>query len=108
MHRYAAISASLLLLATGVAAAQTPTQPSPARPNGAAQAPCAPSGGNGGTVGSGENGPNLSDKLAGSGGVICPPNNVDQDMQKPAPGGGRMKVIPPPGGPGGDQNTVPK
>src|SRR5205807_7278987 len=43
MHRYAAISASLLLLATGVAAAQTPTQPSPARPNGAAQAPCAPS-----------------------------------------------------------------
>ena len=106
MHRFAAISASLLLLATGVAAAQTtPTEPSPARPNSAAKAPCAPGGGNGGTVGSGEN---LSDKLASSNGVICPPDNVDQDMQKPAPGGGRMKVIPPPGGPGGDQNTVPK
>jgi hypothetical protein len=104
MHRYAAISASFLLLATGVAAAQTtPTQPGPARPNGSAQAPCAPGGS--GTTGSGEN---LSDKLAGSNGVICPPNNVDQEMQKPAPGGGRMKVIPPPGGPGGDQSTVPK
>jgi hypothetical protein len=109
MHRYAAISVSFLLLATGVAAAQTtPTQPGPARPNSAAQVPCAPGGGNGGTVGSGESGPNLSDKLASSNGVICPPNDVDQDMQKPAPGGGRMKVIPPPGGPGGDQNTIPK
>jgi hypothetical protein len=59
-------------------------------------------------VGSGESGPTLSDKLARSNGVICPPNDVDQDMQKPAPGGGRMKVIPPPGGPGGDQSTIPK
>jgi hypothetical protein len=109
MHRYAAISASLLLLTTGVAAAQTaPTQPGPARPDSAAQAPCAPAGGNGGTVGSGESGPSLSDKLASSHGVICPPSDVDHDMQKPAPGGGRMKVIPPPGGPGGDQNTIPK
>ena len=106
MHRCAAISAGLLLLATGIAAAQT-TQPAPARPNSAAQAPCAPSG-NGATVGSGESGTNLSDKLASSNGVICPPSNVDQDMQKPAPGGGRMKVIPPPGGPGGDPNTIPK
>ena len=104
MKRYAAISAGLFLLATGVAAAQTtPNVPGPA-----ARAPCAPHGGSGGTVGSGESGPNLSDKLASSNGVICPPSNVDPDMQKPAPGGGRMKVIPPPGGPGGDQNTVPK
>ncbi len=107
MHRYVVISASLLLLATGVAAAQTPpTRPSPGGPNSAAQAPCAPSPGGGGTVGSG--GSNLSDKLANSNGVICPPANVDPDMQKAAPGGGRMKVMPPPGGPGGDQNTIPK
>jgi hypothetical protein len=107
MHRYLAMSASLLLLGTGVAAAQTPpAQPSPGGPNGTAQAPCAPSTGSGGTVGSG--GSNLSDKLANSNGVICPPSNVDPDMQKPAPGGGRMKVIPPPGTPGGDQSTVPK
>jgi|SRR5579871_1957676 len=105
MFRYAAMSAAALwLLGAGVAAAQTaPTQPAP-HPNGAAQAPCAPGGG--GTVGSGNS--NLSDKLANSNGVICPPNNVDTDMQKPAPGGGRMKVIPPPGGPGGDQSTIPK
>ena len=107
MHRCAAISAGLLLLAAGVAAAQT-TQPAPTRPSSAAQVPCTPGGGNGGTVGSGEGGANLSDKLASSNGVICPPSNVDPDMQKPAPGGGRMKVIPPPGGPGGDQRTVPK
>ncbi len=107
MLRYAAMSACLVLLATGVAAAQTaPTRPGLARPDANAQAPCAP--GSGGTVGSGESGKTLSDKLAGSNGVICPPTNVDPDMQKPAPGGGRMKVIPPPGGPGGDQNTVPK
>ena len=107
MHRCAAISVTLLLLATGVAAAQT-TRPGPTGPNDVARAPCAPGGGNGGTVGSGETGANLSDKLASSNGVICPPSNVDPDMQKPAPGGGRMKVIPPPGGPGGDQNVVPK
>jgi hypothetical protein len=105
MSRYAAMSAALWLLGAGVAAAQTaPTQPAP-HPNGSAQAPCAPSGG--ATVGSGENS-NLSDKLANSNGVICPPSSVDQGMQKPAPGGGRMKVIPPPGGPGGDPGTIPK
>lgn len=107
MHRYAIISASLLLLGTAVAAAQTtPTQPGPAHPNSAARVPCTP--GTGGTVGSGDSSPNLSDKLADSNGVICPPSNVDPEMQKSAPGGGRMKVIPPPGAPGGDQNTIPK
>jgi hypothetical protein len=107
MHRYVAISASLLLLGTGVAAAQTPpAQPNPAGPNSGAQAPCTPGAGSGGTVGSG--GSNLSDELANSNGVICPPANVDPDMQKAAPGGGRMKVIPPSGGPGGDQSTIPK
>ena len=104
MHRYAAISAALWLAGAGVAAAQTPpTQPAP--PNSAAQVPCAPAGG---TVGSGGSGANLSDKLARSNGVICPPDDADTAMQKPAPGGGRMRVIPPPGGPGGDRNTIPK
>jgi len=40
--------------------------------------------------------------------VICPPADVDPDMHKPAPGGGRTPVIPPPGSPGGDQKSVPK
>jgi hypothetical protein len=107
MHRYATMSAALWLVGASLAAAQTPApQPGPAQPNSAAQAPCAPPAG--GTVGSGQSDRNLSDKLANSNGVICPPENVDPDMQKPAPGGGRMKVIPPPGGPGGDQNVIPK
>ncbi len=108
MLRFAAISASFLLLGTGLAAAQTaPAQPGPGNPNSAAQAPCTPGTG-GGTVGSGGTDSDLSDKLANSNGVICPPSSLDPEMQKPAPGGGRMKVIPPPGAPGGDQSTVPK
>jgi hypothetical protein len=56
------------------------------------------------TTGSGGN---LSDKLARSDGVICPPD-VDPDIKAPAPGGGKTPVIPPPGAPGGDPNVQPK
>jgi hypothetical protein len=56
------------------------------------------------TTGSGGN---LSDKLARSDGVICPPD-VDPDIKAPAPGGGKTPVIPPPGEPGGDPNVQPK
>jgi hypothetical protein len=61
------------------------------------------------TVGGGgpSSGP-LSDKLAQSNGVICPPTGLDKDMQITPPGGGRLKVIPPPGTPGGSQNVQPK
>jgi hypothetical protein len=50
----------------------------------------------------------LSDKLAQSKGVICPPAGVDRDMQVTPPSGGKLKVIPPPGTPGGDQSVQPK
>ena len=50
----------------------------------------------------------LSDKLAQSKGVICPPDQIDPEMNRPAPGGGKMPVIPPPGSPGGDPNVQPK
>lgn len=50
----------------------------------------------------------LSDKLAQSEGVICPPARVDPEIRQPAPPGGAMKVIPPPGSPGGDQSIQPK
>jgi hypothetical protein len=53
-------------------------------------------------------GDSLSDKLAASGGVICPPDNVDSAIKAPAPGGGRTPVIPPPGSPGGNPNVQPK
>jgi hypothetical protein len=51
---------------------------------------------------------NLSDKLARSGGVICPPEHVDPEIKQPTPPGGAMPMIPPPGSPGGDQSVRPK
>ena len=50
----------------------------------------------------------LSDRLAQSGGVICPPTHVDPEIEAPTPPGGTMTVIPPPGSPGGDPNVRPK
>jgi hypothetical protein len=112
MHRTTALPLTLLLL-TGVAHAQStpPAQaPSPpAQTNPSNQAACPPDARpNSPTVGSGQSGTNLSDQLANSNGVICPPAGVDPEMRKPAPGGGRIQVVPPPGGPGGDPKTVPK
>jgi hypothetical protein len=59
---------------------------------------------------SGTTGAPLSDKLAQTDGVICPPAAVDPDIKlAPPPGsGGRMPVIPPPGSPGGDPSLRPK
>ena len=51
--------------------------------------------------------PTLSDKLAQTDGVICPPN-IDADIKAPTPQGGPMPVIPPPGSPGGDPTVRPK
>jgi hypothetical protein len=60
------------------------------------------------TTGSGTNqNPTLSDRLARSDGVLCPPN-VDPEIRVPPPGGGKMPVIPPPGSPGGDPSVRPK
>jgi hypothetical protein len=50
----------------------------------------------------------LSDQLAESKGVICPPAGVDPGITAPPIGGGRMPVIPPPGTPGGDPYIQPK
>ena len=51
----------------------------------------------------------LSERLARSGGVICPPEHVDPEIKQPTPPtGGTMPVIPPPGSPGGDQSVQPK
>ena len=63
--------------------------------------------GSGPTVGSSSDAP-LSDKLAQSKGVICPPAGVDRDIHVAPPGGGELKVIPPPGSPGGDPSIEPK
>jgi hypothetical protein len=50
----------------------------------------------------------LSDRLAQSDGVMCPPNEVDRQMHKQPPDEGKTPVIPPPGSPGGDPNLRPK
>jgi hypothetical protein len=54
-------------------------------------------------------GSNLSQKLAQSNGVLCPPKEVDPGMRAPTPPVGRMPVIKPPGTPGSpDQSVQPK
>lgn len=50
----------------------------------------------------------LSDKLAQTDGVICPPGGIDPDIKMPAPETGKTPVIPPPGSPGGDPTIRPK
>ena len=65
------------------------------------------------TVGQGgdarrSDGKSLSERLARSDGVICPPSHVDPEIAQPTPPGGPMPVIPPPGSPGGDQSVRPK
>jgi hypothetical protein len=50
----------------------------------------------------------LSDKLAKSDGVLCPPAGVDPEIRAPTPDTGNMPVIPPPGSPGGDPSIRPK
>jgi hypothetical protein len=111
MPRSSALALVLLMLGSAAAQAQSPAPPAqpPGGPTPSNQAACPPgTGSNAPTVGSGQSG-NLSDKLANSNGVICPPAGVDPQMHvAPPQEGGRMPVIPPPGTPGGDQKTVPK
>jgi hypothetical protein len=100
-------TALALLAAFGVAAtahAQSTTPPAERPP-----AACPPGIGNDPpTVGSGPN-TNLSDKLADSKGVICPPASADKDMSVTPPAtGSNMPVIPPAGSPGADQSVQPK
>jgi hypothetical protein len=51
---------------------------------------------------------NLTDRLAETKGVICPPTGIDPDIVAKPPGGGKLKVIPPPGTPGADPREQPK
>ena len=45
----------------------------------------------------------LSEQLAESRGIVCPPNGVDSGIVERPPGGGTLRVIPPP-----DSDVVPK
>lgn len=111
--RLAAVAA--LMLAPAMAAAQAPPKPnSPIAPKSEQLDPDA-CGNNRGTVGEGgemqikkPDGGDLSEQLAQSNGVICPPPQFDPAIKASTPPGGSMPVIPPPGSPGGDRNIQPK
>ncbi len=97
------IATFISVAAANVALAQATGNPSPEE-----EATCPPDiKGEPPTVGGGSSAP-LSDKLARSKGVICPPAGIDRDMQVTPPSGGHLKIIPPPGTPGGDPNVQPK
>jgi hypothetical protein len=103
-HRLQCAAAAIMLLgATAPCAAQvTPAPQTPAcaddqRLRVGAAAPQPSEGSN----------QNLSDKLARTDGILCPPN-VDPEIKAPTPQGGKMPVIPPPGSPGGDPTVRPK
>jgi hypothetical protein len=104
----------LLTAASGAASAQAPPLPATPPPQTAPQSPahtseCAPmaSAPPQGTT-TGEAREPLGDRLARSGGVLCPPAGVDPQMHAPTPDAGNTPVIPPPGSPGGDPNVRPK
>ena len=110
---------SLLMAASGMAAAQAP--PTPATPPAQTAPPasvrasnCAPMQstpqGNIAPQGTttGQSSEPLGDKLAKSDGVLCPPAGVDPQMRAPTPDTGNTPVIPPPGSPGGDPTVRPK
>lgn len=111
--RLAAFSIAVLL--QGMAVAQAPPKPNtPIAPKTEQLDPKACAGsdthatvGQGGDMQMRQNG-NLSDKLARSDGVICPPSQVDPEIRAPTPPGGAMPVIPPAGSPGGNQSVQPK
>ena len=99
---------------SGMAVAQAPlpvAEPAaPARTDNCAPMQQGPGSGSAASEGSGK-GPGsepLTDKLARSDGVLCPPAGVDPEIRAPAPDVGKMPVIPPPGSPGGDPTLRPK
>jgi len=96
--------ASAALLVCAVTAASAQNRPSAVDPKGCAPSERLQTDGKAPNAKSGEP---LSDKLARTDGVLCPPN-VDPEIRAPTPEGGKMPVIPPPGSPGGDPSIQPK
>jgi hypothetical protein len=110
--------ACVLMVSSGVALAQSP--PTPATPPAetapaAAASDCSPTkpvpprgtiAPEGSTTGQAAE--PLGDRLAKSGGVLCPPTGIDPEIRAPTPDTGNTPVIPPPGSPGGDPSVRPK
>ena len=103
----AAVVAAATLFSTSIAQAQAerPGRPtSPPNTSECAPGPDSPRPPSNETTGSRP----LSERLAESKGVICPPAGVDPGMRQPPPEGGTIKVVPPPGSPGGNPAIQPK
>lgn len=103
--------AAVLVIVAGVGtlhplAARAQSTPT-GSPSKLAQGECAP-GSRAPTLGENNSTRNLSDRLAESKGVICPPHDVDPQMNAPPPAEGNTPVIPPPGAPGGQPNVRPR
>ena len=111
------LSCGLMFAAQGAAAQAPPSRTSPlqptatastggcagATPDSARSAAAVPEG-----TTTGQAGEPLSERLAKSDGVVCPPSGVDPEIRAPTPSAGNTPVIPPPGSPGGDPNLRPK
>ena len=96
--------ALLFTSSLGVLGAQAQTM----APDGRPRVDCPPgAGANAPAIGRDSKG-TLSDQLAESKGVICPPAGVDPGIQQRPTEGGAMRIIPAPGGPGGDPSLQPK
>ena len=98
---------SLALVLLGTFSLQTQAQTVAPGPPSRADCPPGAGGPNAPAIGR-ESNRTLSDQLADSKGIICPPAGVDLEMQQKPPEGGTMKVIPPPGSPGGNPSVQPK
>ncbi|MFL6818388.1 MAG: hypothetical protein ACJ8EF_10650 [Bradyrhizobium sp.] len=109
---------SVLIAIAGPAAAQAPPpatpppQTAPPAPSNTNCTPTRPEPRQGtlapeGSTATGRTEP-LSEKLAKSDGVLCPPTGVDPEIRAPTPDAGTTPVIPPPGSPGGDPRVRPK
>lgn len=109
MTRKLAIAAAVLLLAAPALAQTAPRDPKACAPGAESrlQLPDTPTPSGPKTPNTTGSGGNLSDTLAQSDGVLCPPN-VDPQIHAPTPDVGKMPVIPPPGSPGGNPNVQPK
>jgi hypothetical protein len=107
------IAASMLLTGAAAFAQERPQVPEQPRPPAVDPKACAPGdrlkpGALNPAAPAATTGESLSEKLARTDGVICPPN-VDPEIRAPAPDvGATTPVIPPPGGPGGDPTIRPK
>jgi hypothetical protein len=112
LRNAAVVALAAAAISSTALAQERPSGPAPASPPEMDCRPAPPP--TGGTGGTGEApsdrgaSGNPSDKLSQSGGVICPPPNVDRSIQKPAPEQGRTPVIRPPGSPGNNAPMQPK